>query len=390
MYRAADLHVTPADLVAFAWSAPLRDSAARAGLSDVGLKRLLHGHGIVTPPQGHWNRVHAGRPVPRPPTPKPRGPGESGRIRLDTRFRGLVADTGPWPADGPFATALVPESLDELRAAVLGRTRPARVPRLTTRIHPGVAPLLRREEERAAKRSASGQFAEAPHFAGPFWQRQLRLLNALFLTLAEHGARGSLHETDGRLAASVEVGSTSVPLAFLPVGRYRREQLAGVERPASDLSATTPLELVTGTGEDAVRRQDGVGEPLEAQLREVVADVITAGEAGFRRGLREHRAWLARMAALEEEARQRRLAAEEAARGVRLGEQAALLRAADEIRQLVARARATPPGTLDPAALEAWCAWALGRADRLDPLVSGALVAGFGLAPPAGVEPGST
>lgn len=41
--------------------------------------------GIVTPPQGHWNRVRAGRSVTRPPSPPVRGPGEDGRVRLDAR-----------------------------------------------------------------------------------------------------------------------------------------------------------------------------------------------------------------------------------------------------------------------------------------------------------------
>jgi len=58
-----NLYVSPDALQQFAWSAPMRDLAAKVGISDVGLKKILKAHGIVTPPSGHWNRVHAGRPV---------------------------------------------------------------------------------------------------------------------------------------------------------------------------------------------------------------------------------------------------------------------------------------------------------------------------------------
>jgi len=66
-YHRNDIMVLPDDLIAFAWSAPMRDLAAKAGLSDVGLKKLLKGFGVVTPPQGHWNRVmRAGKSPLRP------------------------------------------------------------------------------------------------------------------------------------------------------------------------------------------------------------------------------------------------------------------------------------------------------------------------------------
>lgn len=62
MHRDARKHVhfSREALTAFAWSAPMRDLGSRIGLSDVGLRKSLKTDGIVTPPQGHWNRVHAG------------------------------------------------------------------------------------------------------------------------------------------------------------------------------------------------------------------------------------------------------------------------------------------------------------------------------------------
>lgn len=88
----------------------MRDLAATIGISDVGLKKLLKAHGIVTPPQGHWNRVHADRPVTAPPKPPARGPGESGRVRLDPRFRGHVPEAAPVPEEGPSPPGLSPRT----------------------------------------------------------------------------------------------------------------------------------------------------------------------------------------------------------------------------------------------------------------------------------------
>src|SRR5437764_9006296 len=85
-----------------------------AGLSDVGLKKLLKSHGVITPPQGHWNKVHAGKPVPKCPKVPMRRPGETGRIHVDHRFANVLTVAEPIPSSGPFASAAVPEDLDEL------------------------------------------------------------------------------------------------------------------------------------------------------------------------------------------------------------------------------------------------------------------------------------
>ncbi len=86
----SDILVLPQDLQDFAWSAPMRDLAAKIGLSDVGLKKLLKSHGAITPAQGHWNRVHAGKPVPESPKLPARRPGGTGRIRVDHRFANVL------------------------------------------------------------------------------------------------------------------------------------------------------------------------------------------------------------------------------------------------------------------------------------------------------------
>ena len=104
MYGWNNRRVALPDLIAFAWSAPMRELAARVGMSDVGLKKLLRLYGVSGPPQGHWNRVHAGRPVPAPPAAPARGPGQRPYLHVDGRLADLPEADLPSSA-GPFATA---------------------------------------------------------------------------------------------------------------------------------------------------------------------------------------------------------------------------------------------------------------------------------------------
>lgn len=47
MYGLSNRRVMMDDVIAFAWSAPMRELAAAVGVSDVGLKKLLTGLGGV-------------------------------------------------------------------------------------------------------------------------------------------------------------------------------------------------------------------------------------------------------------------------------------------------------------------------------------------------------
>ena len=150
-YGARGIHVLPDDLTAFAWSAPMRDLAAKIGLSDVGLRKLLVSYGVITPPQGHWNKVHAGRAVPAPPRPQPRRAGRTGRIYVDARLAPFVFEAKPLPAIGPFATSAVPEDLDEMRKQELKAIGRITVPRTLDNLHPGLRGIVESENRRRQK-----------------------------------------------------------------------------------------------------------------------------------------------------------------------------------------------------------------------------------------------
>jgi hypothetical protein len=178
-YARTEVLVLPQDLQDFAWSAPMRDLAAKVGLSDVGLKKLLKSHGVITPPQGHWNRVHAGKPVPKCPELPARRPGETGRIHVDHRFANVLSAVEPMSSSGPFASAAVPEDLDELYLQELKAIGRMTVPRKLERFHCGLSQIFKQEERRRAKFAASNWSWDAPKFDGALDQRRFRILNAI-------------------------------------------------------------------------------------------------------------------------------------------------------------------------------------------------------------------
>ena len=130
--------------------------------------------------------------------------------------------------------------------------------------------------------------------------------------------------------------------------------------------------------------QDDESGKLESRLADITAGVIVAGEAAFRRGLREEQERLEEMRRLEEKWQQEKLAALEKERLEQLKHSGDLLREAEEIRRLVQRVKeAVIAGEreIPNEDLIAWEAWAIGYADRIDPIKSGQFLSH--LTPPA-------
>lgn len=384
-YGYNDMLVLRQELQDFAWSAPMRDLAARVGLSDVGLKKLLKSYGIVTPPQGHWNKVQAGRPAPECPGVPARRPGESGRIHVDQRFATILTAIEPIPSSGPFASAAVPEGLGELYQQELKAIGRVAVPRNLKRFHDGLAQTFKREERRRAKFISSKWAWDAPKFDSPLDQRRLRLLNAIFMGLSRRGNGGSASERDGRIEATALVGDTRVALELTIAGKHHTIRLAGQEVAAPDLPTSTPLALLIDGGRErsGASYEDDHSGKLEARIGEIVAGIIVAGEARFRRGLKEAEEREEQYRRWKEQQRREELAKRNAERLKHLRASGDLLRQAEELRALIARVRsAVTAGSteIDQARLAEWEQWASAEADRLDPVLSGQIMTH--LAPP--------
>lgn len=376
-YERYDILVTPDQLWDFAWSAPMRDLAAKLDMSDVGLKKLLKTLGVVTPPQGHWNRVRAGRPVAGRPKLPPRQPGETGRIRLDRRFRDVLTETPPMSGDGPFVSKAVPEDLDELRAQEMKAIGRVGAPALSERYHPGLKSIVDQEGKRRAKLEASPSHWDGPHFDFPVARRQLRILNGVFLALAKRGHSGSAYDNNGELSATAVVGDTRVSLQVAIAGKVRTVLRHGYHRPDPALPASTPLLFKVEPQRDGSALEvlcDDKDGKLEAKIAAITASIIVAGEREFRLELRREieRKEQARLA--NEKARREKLAALNQQRIADLLKSGELLRQAEEIRALVLRVRAAAAvdaALLDQQTFDDWEAWARAEADKIDPVLSG-------------------
>jgi hypothetical protein len=376
-YSSNDILVLPQDLQDFAWSAPMRDLAAKIGLSDVGLKKLLKPHGVITPPQGHWNRVHAGKPVPKSPKLPARRPGETGRIHIDHRFANVLTAVGPMASSGPFASAAVPEALEDLYRQELKAIGRVTVPRQLERFHHGLSQIFKQEERRRAKFAASNWPWDAPKFDGDLDQRRFRILNAIFIALSRLGHTGSASERDGRIDATAVVGDTRVDLDIAIAGKHRTVREYGRDLPARHLPASTPLMLVIDGQRDrpgVTSWQDDKAGKLESKLAEITARIIVAGEARFRRGLKEAEERAEQYRRWQEERRREEIERRNAERLKHLRTSGELLRQAEDLRALIARVRGAVvagSASIDQDRLDEWECWASAEADRLDPILSG-------------------
>lgn len=368
--------IIPEDLLKFAWSAPMRDLAARVGLSGVGLKKLLASYGVVPPPQGYWNKLRAGKPVPSRPKAAERRPGETGRLRIDQRFAGLIPVAGPISSSGPFATRHVPEDVAELQAIELARIGRVAVPKSLDRAHRALMPLLRQEAKRREKDRASVRNWDKPKFDNPLARRRLRILNALFNALSKRGHDGRLEDRDGELEAWAVVGDTHVAISLKVRGRHRTVMVQGYSRAAPDLPAGTPLVLRLDPdvhGNSDVSLQDRPEGTLESKLGEAAAAIIVAAEAKFRSGLRQEEARRERQLVEAEERRRAALEQLNEKRLQNLLESGVLLSQAQRIRAVVAELGEAirDRDEIESRDVQAWRDWALAEADKLDPILSG-------------------
>ena len=368
--------ITPDSLIAFAWSAPMRELAKKVERSDVGLRKLLQGYGVAIPPQGHWNRVHAGQRVTQSPQAPTRKPGERPYWVIDAAFEPYVELASELHPDGPFAAPGIPEDLDELHALELHAIGGVTVPRDLSSAYAWLSELLKKEERRRAKKVASPySWTEGAHFEGAMNVRRLRLLNGLLLGLSKRGHGGVVHETyDQRLEAELRVGGTRLRATLEPSNVRRAHP---DRREDAALPGTTPLSfrlVPRHDGTAAATWSDTTDSKLETRLAEIVASAIVEGERVFRREIREaierreaHQRWL-------EQERQKRIAAAQAKRVEELKRSGEMLRQAEGIRALVARVRAAIAGgaeLVSAGKLSTWEAWAGAYADSLDPIKTG-------------------
>ena len=396
---------TRLELYQLVWSEPLRKLAKRFGISDVAIAKRCRRSNIPLPGIGYWAKKEAGKQVLQPAFP-PRGLGQSDVVTIggNERYRSerqesdeelLAATITPPP---PF-----PDGLPEVTARARELVGKVRVRASLANPHPSIARLLQDDEQRRERQKASRwpSSFDAPLFDSPFERRRLRLMNSVLLAFSRCGCTPSLYSRQAD-SLTIHVGDERVSFTVGPVNGKPERQYPPKPVPAG---AKMKLELTwyQPSPDIKVRWEDEDNACLDGQIEEIVVGLAVVGEWMYRTSLQRHYEYRRdRQRELKEQIRRRN---EEAARKERqrlekiemdrrnqLVAETRAWRQASDIRayikaQLARRKASTEAERL--AALETWASWALAEADRIDPLLRGALPgparqAVYTAAPPSG------
>ncbi|MET4634911.1 hypothetical protein [Kaistia defluvii] len=189
------------------WQSPMIELAARLEVSGTNLKKICVNADIPVPPQGYWNKLAAGKPVPTRP---PLGPSRRGIERAQY--------PGPRPQEENLLTQA---DRDEVTASVSS----VAVPKSLKSPHPLIARLLDNVGFRLKHVGmiSNGAMREALQIAEltATDERRLRILDTLFKELAPRGWQIKL-EKSRQFSAVHEEGR----IYFKLNERIRRESIA--------------------------------------------------------------------------------------------------------------------------------------------------------------------
>ena len=364
------------------WAKPRSELAKDFGVSDVAIAKQCKRARIPMPTAGYWAKVQHGKKAARTALPL-RLPGRPSTIAI-----GESLEASLWRGFDPNVAIVEPTFLEDIDAQVaaamtiIGRVRATRD---LSAPHSALARVLANEAHRRAKFEEHHWDSDRPLFGDAEHQRQLRIFNSLACALWHLSVssevfdykewirgKGESHQLRLRMyfgGAALEVAFLSSGAASPDAGR-RRRPLPGMA-----------LQMVTSSeGAPAKTWTDQGATKLEGQLGEIVAALLRDAEELMRRAACNRHSWLLeqrqmhfdKLAAEREEFERRRLA-EIAARKAKIRDGiialAADQRAAEDIRAMVGRLRASHSGEGSASArFSAWCEEALALADQLDPM----------------------
>jgi len=373
--------ISRSDLYDLIWSEPAKDIALRLGMSPEQLKAACEAANIPRPDRHHWNNVNPGAKVKRAALPD-RQLGQADYVPLIDESK---MGAGAWRRvflEGPPLTApAFPDDrpLIESRAHALAAAAPIR--KTLSRIHREISKLLARDERRKPKLTGTSLDV---HFhpiisATKQGKRRLFILNTLLNALASCGGN-SAKTTDHAFNWNIWIWDTGLHFELRNVGAPEDE----TARRVAEYERSGDLELVIchkpGHGLKTEWR-DLPSEPLEAQMREVVAGFLIVAEFSYRHReiyrverLQQEKAELDttiqrhKEERLQEELARWKRAEDE--RRAQLQLEISEWRKAQEIRSFVdARQLAARGGTPEERDLAArWASWALAVADETDPI----------------------
>lgn len=375
---------TRKELYDLVWSEPLWKLCERFGISDVALKKACKKFDVPTPPQGHWNKVQAGKRTVKVGLP-PRGLGKPEILVVgDYQWR-------LWHDEPDDFVPDIPE-FDEDEDAVRKRARvlvgEVRIPDRISQPHPLVEELIRADQKLLDQERATGFSWPRPRFQTAIDRRRLKLANGLLKAGERVGAKWRRGDKD-KLEFEATVGAIRVGLSVRKATRHSYKTTAG-RREREEREEVAVLLGPFRDERDPGGRSwvDTETQTLEACAADIMVELLVDAEMGYRGGLARLRDWRVerREAAIEEireererserEAKERDEALEQS-RINRLLNDADKLQKASAIRAYVAQAVdewSRRPGDISREAVDRWKRWAVSQADRIDPITNGSFV----------------
>jgi hypothetical protein len=365
------------------WTEPISTVAPKLSVSDAGLKKACSEAQIPIPGRVYWAKVRAGQTPTQIALPaRPAGMSED-VILGGARFSWLQDlsedEILRWPELPPSFPDDMPIVRDRARRE-LGRVD---VPPIWNGAHSEIRRLLRTDVGRQERqRRTSVVFPwEAPRFDFALGQRQLRILNAIFLCVVRAGGKGQVGSGD-RIEPRVVVHGSPVAFRLIAVEPETKKPKRGVS-PSADPANRLQLTIlsVQGSNPELVSWEDEEGAPLETRITDIAVELIATAEINYREASIRRHLWVSeKREAIRERMAEDRRVAEVAARAhaVAVGKarldnllgMASDYRQARAIRLFVGAMRRRWRDGEDLLALdgfEDWCCWALAEADRLDP-----------------------
>lgn len=295
-------NMTRRQLYDLVWTKPMRDAAADIGISDVGLKKACVRHRVPVPPQGYWNKIHAGQK-----------PHKSVFHEVDDARLNRVEIAGASNSLAPT----VKKAMDEARARESAPEKRIAVPAIIQPTLPAAVRLAA-----ALKRSKPDEkglaYANDPKLlhvrvAAESVDRAVGLAEALLVASTERGfvsTSGSQHLTltvDGEpIVLSLKENTKRVPHVTTKEETEREERRARAAHNKnwdlySRLFQSTPRWDYQATGQLFVeiegkehlsartRWSDTTNRKLEALLNDVVVGLITYAAARKERRAEQER-----------------------------------------------------------------------------------------------------
>lgn len=378
------------ELYDLVWSIPMRELAKEHNISDRGLAKVCAKADIPVPERGYWAKLQAGKKVIQRHLP-PRGLGMDDTIQIGGHSEYGYCS----PSDQEIMSTPVPplpvfeEDLQVVRERVTKMVSKIKFSKTLQNPHQFVAKLLSQDEERLQKKLISPypSIFDDPWFDGPFEQRRLRIINALYTSLEYCGFQPSATRKEGR-DLGVKIGDYNVGFTLDDIAASDDQSYLWLARDKKPVSTRMRLHISGYKLPEDIRQiwDDEDGDKIENHLPEIAVELIVAGEVFYQATQLHRHEWRVKrkaelekkeQARIEEEARktEERRIRNEQARIDHLLAQSGALKQATEIRtyvQAILEANKSAPDPMSEAELKTWKEWALVQADRIDPVKSGA------------------